>query len=120
MRLGQRIYDGNIEKDDAKAKKEVDTKNNSSGKKSGTAVAVRDEHQSFLSQQSLNYFQDIENLKSIIESSDSKDMKDASNKACKNMDIAEYFDEEEDENLYSIIDPESAYKMMNDQSPAKN
>lgn len=69
MRLGQRIYDGNIDKDDIKASKkenDFDKKNNSSGKKSGTAVAVRDEHQSYLSQQSLNYFQDIENLKSII------------------------------------------------------
>ena len=77
-------------------------------------MAVRDEKQSFLSQQSLNYFQDIENLKSIIESCDSKDLKDASNKACKNMDIADYFEEDEEDNLYAIIDPESAYKVINE------
>ena len=56
MRLGQRVYDSNMDKEDLKGKKEQDSKNSSSAKKSGTALAVRDEKQSFLSQQSLNYF----------------------------------------------------------------
>jgi hypothetical protein len=36
------------------------------------------------------------------------------------MDIPEeYFDEDDDDHLYSIIDPESAFKVVDELSPAK-